>query len=39
MYGQPVVNLDARTFKRALSVEHAAVHPRSLVSDLTPDSL
>jgi hypothetical protein len=25
MYGQPVVNLDARTFKQALSVEHAAV--------------
>ncbi|RSH92698.1 hypothetical protein EHS25_008143 [Saitozyma podzolica] len=25
MYGQPVVNLDARTFKQALSVEHAAM--------------
>lgn len=25
MYGQPVVNLDGKTFKQALSVEHAAV--------------
>jgi protein disulfide-isomerase A6 len=29
MYGQPVVNLDARTFKQALSVEHAAVSRKS----------
>lgn len=27
MYSAPVVNLDAKTFKQALSVEHAAVRP------------
>lgn len=25
MYGKPVINLDAKTFKQAMSVEHAAV--------------
>ena len=25
MYGKPVINLDAKTFKQAMSVEHASV--------------
>lgn len=25
MYGQPVVNLDAKTFKQVMAAEHAAV--------------
>lgn len=25
MYGQPVVNLDAKTFSKAMATEHAAV--------------
>ena len=27
MYGQPVVNLDAKTFKTVMATEHAAVSP------------
>lgn len=31
MYGQPVVNLDAKTFKKVMASEHAAV--REDISD------
>lgn len=27
MYGQPVVNLDGKTFKQVMATEHAAVWP------------
>lgn len=30
MYGEPVVNLDARTFKKVMATEHAAVGVSSL---------
>lgn len=28
MYGDPVINLDAKSFKKAMATEHAAVCPR-----------
>lgn len=38
MYGKPVINLDAKTFKQAMSVEHASVscsHARAHASTFT----
>lgn len=29
MYGDPVINLDAKSFKKAMATEHAAVGPSS----------
>jgi hypothetical protein len=30
MYGDPVINLDAKSFKKAMATEHAAVCPRGM---------
>jgi hypothetical protein len=30
MYGDPVINLDAKSFKKAMATEHAAVCPRRM---------
>jgi hypothetical protein len=32
MYGDPVINLDAKSFKKAMATEHAAVCPRGMHS-------
>jgi hypothetical protein len=32
MYGDPVISLDAKSFKKAMATEHAAVCPRGMYS-------